>query len=44
MYKRQGQYSGIQPVFILKNWIEVLTDDYFHEVFMRTLRLSLIHI
>lgn len=37
-----GQYSGIQPVFILKNWIEVLTDDYFHEVFLRTLRIALL--
>lgn len=36
-----GQYTGIQPVFVLKNWIEVLTDDYYHEVFLRTLRVAL---
>ncbi len=35
-----GQYSGIEPVFILKNWLEVLTDGYFHEVFLRTLRIA----
>ena len=24
-----GQYKGIEPVFILKNWREVLTDSYY---------------
>ena len=24
-----GQYKGIEPVFVLKNWHEVLTDLYF---------------
>ena len=24
-----GQYKGIEPVFILKNWHEVVTDPYF---------------
>lgn len=33
--------KGIQPVFILKNWKELFTDDYFREMFMRTLRISL---
>lgn len=33
--------KGIQPVFELKNWKEVFTDDYFHEMFLRTLRISL---
>ena len=33
--------KGIQPVFILKNWHELFTDDYFREMFMRTLRVSL---
>lgn len=35
-----GQYKGIERVFILKNWREVLTDSYFHEVFLRTLRIA----
>jgi putative spermidine/putrescine transport system permease protein len=35
-----GQYKGIERVFILKNWIEVIEDDYFHEVLWRTLRIS----
>jgi putative spermidine/putrescine transport system permease protein len=35
-----GQYKGIEPVFILKNWREVLADDYYHSVFWRTLRLA----
>ena len=33
--------KGIQPVFLLKNWEEVLTDSYFHEMFARTLRVAL---
>jgi putative spermidine/putrescine transport system permease protein len=33
--------KGIQPVFILKNWRELFTDSYFHEMFLRTLRISL---
>jgi putative spermidine/putrescine transport system permease protein len=33
--------GGIVPVFVLKNWREVFTDDYFHEMFLRTLRISL---
>ncbi len=37
-----GQYSGIQAVFNLKNWHEVLTDSYFHEVFLRTLRVAVL--
>lgn len=36
-----GQYKGIEPVLILKNWRELITDDYFHEMFLRTLRISL---
>jgi putative spermidine/putrescine transport system permease protein len=36
-----GQYKGIERVFILKNWREVITDGYFHEVFLRTLRIAL---
>ncbi|MGE0312205.1 MAG: ABC transporter permease [Lautropia sp.] len=37
-----GQYTGIEKVFVLKNWHEVLTDGYFHEVFLRTLRIALL--
>ena len=33
--------TGIRPVFSLANWIEVFTDGYFHEMFLRTLRISL---
>src|SRR3984893_13079694 len=36
-----GQYKGIEPVFILKNWREVLTDSYFLEMFERTFRIAL---
>jgi putative spermidine/putrescine transport system permease protein len=35
-----GQYKGIEPVFVLKNWHEVLTDSYFHEMFWRTFRIA----
>jgi putative spermidine/putrescine transport system permease protein len=33
--------KGIQPVFILKNWKELFSDEYFREMFARTLRISL---
>ena len=26
-----GQYKGIEPVFILKNWREIATDPYYAE-------------
>ena len=35
-----GQYKGIVPDFTLKNWIEVFTDGYFFEIFMRTFRIA----
>lgn len=35
-----GQYKGIERVFILKNWHEVLTDGYYYEVFGRTFRVA----
>ena len=35
-----GQYKGIEPVFILKNWREVLTDSYFLDMFWRTFRIA----
>jgi putative spermidine/putrescine transport system permease protein len=37
-----GQYKGIVPEFTLKNWIEVFTDSYFFEIFMRTFRIALL--
>jgi len=37
-----GQYKGIDPVFILKNWGEIVEDSYFHEMFLRTLRISVL--
>src|SRR6516165_1538500 len=37
-----GQYKGIEPVFILKNWREVLTDSYYGEMFGRTFRIAAI--
>ena len=36
-----GQYKGIVEEFTLKNWIEVVSDSYFLEVFLRTLRIAL---
>ena len=35
-----GQYKGIDPVFILKNWREVLEDAYYWEVFGRTFKIA----
>jgi putative spermidine/putrescine transport system permease protein len=37
-----GQYKGIEPVFILKNWREVVTDPYYAEMFWRTFRIALL--
>ncbi|PZN98158.1 MAG: ABC transporter permease [Hyphomicrobiales bacterium] len=37
-----GQYKGIVPEFTLKNWIEVFTDSYFFEIFMRTFRIAIL--
>jgi len=37
-----GQYKGIEPVFILKNWHEIWSDSYFHEMFARTLRIAVL--
>src|SRR5690606_23646962 len=37
-----GQYTGIVETFTLENWREVLTDSYFGEMFLRTLRISLL--
>ena len=37
-----GQYKGIETVFILKNWNEIWSDSYFHEMFLRTLRIAVL--
>lgn len=37
-----GQYRGIVAEPTLKNWIEVLTDTYYLEIFVRTLRIALL--
>ena len=37
-----GQYKGIVPVFILKNWREVFSDSYYGEMFWRTFRIALL--
>jgi len=37
-----GQYKGIVPDFTLKNWIEIATDSYFFEIFVRTFRISVL--
>src|SRR5262245_7232976 len=37
-----GQYKRIEPVLILKNWREVASDGYFHEMFLRTFRVALL--
>jgi putative spermidine/putrescine transport system permease protein len=37
-----GQYKGIESVLILKNWREVVEDSYFHEMFLRTFRISVL--
>jgi putative spermidine/putrescine transport system permease protein len=35
-----GQYKGIEPVFILKNWREIISDPYYAEMFWRTFRVA----
>jgi putative spermidine/putrescine transport system permease protein len=37
-----GQYKGIEPVFILKNWREIANDPYYAEMFWRTFRIALL--
>jgi putative spermidine/putrescine transport system permease protein len=37
-----GQYKGIEPVFILKNWHEIASDPYYAEMFWRTFRIALL--
>lgn len=35
-----GQYTGIEPVLVLKNWAEIWSDSYFLEMFARTFRIA----
>ncbi|KAA0680768.1 ABC transporter permease [Roseomonas genomospecies 6] len=35
-----GFYTGIQDVWQLGNYIDIATDGYFHEVFLRTFRIA----
>jgi len=37
-----GQYKGIEPVFILKNWREIASDPYYAEMFLRTFRVAVL--
>jgi putative spermidine/putrescine transport system permease protein len=37
-----GQYKGIEPVFILKNWQEIASDPYYAEMFWRTFRVAIL--
>ena len=37
-----GQYKGIEPVFILKNWREMASDPYYAEMFLRTFRVAVL--
>ncbi len=39
-FHRWGQFTGIEPVFILDNWEEVFADPYFAEMFLRTFRIA----
>ena len=36
-----GQYKGIERVFILKNWQEIVSDPYYAEMFWRTFRVAI---
>jgi putative spermidine/putrescine transport system permease protein len=36
-----GQYKGIEPVFILKNWREIFGDPYYAQMFWRTFRVAI---
>jgi putative spermidine/putrescine transport system permease protein len=35
-----GSYKGIVEEFTLKNWVEIVSDSYFLEIYARTLRIS----
>lgn len=37
-----GQYKGIVPELTLKNWLDIATNSYFLEIFLRTFRIALL--
>ncbi|SMF77061.1 putative spermidine/putrescine transport system permease protein [Tistlia consotensis] len=37
-----GFYTGIEPTFGLHNYLDVLGDSYFHEIFARTFGIALV--
>ncbi len=37
-----GQYKGIVAEFTIKNWREVIVDEYYYEIFGRTLQIALL--
>lgn len=39
-FNQWNSAQGIQNVFVLSNWREVLSDSYFSEMFLRTFRLA----
>ncbi len=39
-FHRFSQYTGIEPVIVPDNWIEIATDPYFAEMFLRTFRIA----
>lgn len=34
--------TGVQPVFVLNNWREIVVDPYFGEMFLRTFRIAVL--
>ena len=41
-FKGYSLYTGVTPSYSLDNYTEVLTDGYFHKIFLRTFVLSII--
>lgn len=41
-FYRFGFYTGIEPALSFANYLDVLTDDYFHEIFTRTFAIALV--
>ena len=37
-----GREKGIEPAFLLKNWKDILQDDYIFEIFFRTFRIAVL--
>jgi len=40
-FKGYSLYTGVTPSYSLDNYTEVLTDEYFHTIFIRTFVLSI---